>query len=181
MNSFGMKDEYDVAYRIMCESNENATTPEEVEGVDENEQLDPESEKKVQSALDKYINGIESSQPDDKNVQETLTAGKDTIAEMSKDIPSAMTQVWDYLVDGLSLAVDYCTGTYTEVQWSTVAKLIAAIAYVVSPVDLIPDVIPVVGFVDDAYVVKLVIGAIRGEIDAYRQNKPAEATDEAVA
>ena len=45
------------------------------------------------------------------------------------------------------------------------ATLVAAIAYFVLPVDAIPDVLPVIGFTDDAAVlataIKLVAGNIR--------------------
>ncbi|MFN0110987.1 MAG: YkvA family protein [Blastocatellia bacterium] len=37
------------------------------------------------------------------------------------------------------------------------AMLIGAIAYVVSPIDLLPDVIPVIGQVDDLYLIGLVV------------------------
>lgn len=37
------------------------------------------------------------------------------------------------------------------------AMLVGAIAYVISPLDLIPDVIPVIGQVDDLYLVALVV------------------------
>ena len=37
------------------------------------------------------------------------------------------------------------------------AILVGAIAYVISPLDLIPDVIPVIGQVDDLYLVALVV------------------------
>lgn len=37
------------------------------------------------------------------------------------------------------------------------AMLVGAIAYVISPLDLIPDVIPVIGQVDDLYLIALVV------------------------
>ncbi len=49
--------------------------------------------------------------------------------------------------DGFTLALairDPCT------PWYAKALAIAAVAYAVSPIDLIPDFIPILGFVDDA-------------------------------
>ncbi|MGH9801317.1 MAG: YkvA family protein [Blastocatellia bacterium] len=45
----------------------------------------------------------------------------------------------------------------SRVPMAEKAMLIGAIAYVISPLDLIPDVIPVIGQVDDLYLVGLVV------------------------
>ncbi len=42
--------------------------------------------------------------------------------------------------------------------WVAKAVLLAAVAYLVSPVDLIPDVVPVIGHLDDVIVVGLLVG-----------------------
>ena len=44
---------------------------------------------------------------------------------------------------------DYATGAYRKMPWRAVAICSAAVAYVILPFDLIPDVIPIVGEVDD--------------------------------
>ena len=45
----------------------------------------------------------------------------------------------------------------SRVPMAEKAMLIGAIAYVVSPLDLLPDVIPVIGQVDDLYLIGLVV------------------------
>ncbi len=47
------------------------------------------------------------------------------------------------------------------------ARVIDALAYFAEPVDLIPDQLPGVGFLDDAIMVELVVQEIRPELDAY--------------
>jgi uncharacterized membrane protein YkvA (DUF1232 family) len=47
------------------------------------------------------------------------------------------------------------------VWWRRVA-LVACVAYLVSPIDLIPDFIPVLGWADDALVVLLALWLIKG-------------------
>lgn len=47
--------------------------------------------------------------------------------------------------------------TDSRVPLAEKAMLVGAIAYVISPLDLIPDVIPVIGQVDDLYLVGLVV------------------------
>lgn len=47
-------------------------------------------------------------------------------------------------------------------------SIVAALIYFVSPFDLIPDYISVVGYVDDAAVVAFVISKISGDVEKYR-------------
>ena len=67
-----------------------------------------------------------------------------------------------------SLLQDYWAGNYTAIPWKFIAAIGFAMAYLVSPLDVIPDFIPFVGFVDDATVFALVVSAFQSEIDAYK-------------
>lgn len=66
------------------------------------------------------------------------------------------------------LVVAYSRGHYREIRPDSLVLVVAGLVYVVSPVDLIPDVIPVAGFMDDAVVIGFVIKSVRGELDAFR-------------
>ena len=67
-----------------------------------------------------------------------------------------------------SLLKDYYNKQYPNAPWKLVASIGFAVAYLVSPIDVIPDVLPVVGFVDDASVFALVIKAFESDINAYK-------------
>lgn len=62
----------------------------------------------------------------------------------------------------------YVKGDYREVSWETVALAIGALIYFLSPVDLIPDVIPVVGYIDDAAVIGFVVASIYTDLNNFR-------------
>ena len=66
------------------------------------------------------------------------------------------------------LVVAYARGNYRDIPPDSLALIVAGLVYVVSPLDLIPDAIPVVGFVDDAVVIGWVIKAVRQELDGFR-------------
>lgn len=66
-----------------------------------------------------------------------------------------------------SMIQDHWSGEYREVPWTTIAVAVAALAYVFSPIDLIPDFIPVIGLVDDALVIGLCLTAIDSDLQAY--------------
>ena len=44
----------------------------------------------------------------------------------------------------------------------------AALVYVVNPIDIIPDAIPVVGYTDDWYVLSSIASPLRTEMKRYR-------------
>ena len=67
-----------------------------------------------------------------------------------------------------SLLQDYWNGEYTAGPWKLIASIGFAVAYLVSPLDIIPDFIPVLGFVDDAAVFALVLSAFQSELDDYQ-------------
>jgi uncharacterized membrane protein YkvA (DUF1232 family) len=74
---------------------------------------------------------------------------------------------------------DYVKRDYTEVKLSTIIAVVASLVYLVSPVDIIPDYIPVVGYLDDMAVLAYAIKATYKEIEAYKlwrnmQNLKAE-------
>ena len=43
--------------------------------------------------------------------------------------------------------------------------------YLLSPVDLIPDAIPVAGMIDDAFVLKLIYDSIKDEISNWKSQR----------
>ncbi len=67
----------------------------------------------------------------------------------------------------ISLVKDYAEGAYREVPWNTLAAVVFTLLYVLSPVDLIPDFLPVVGLVDDSAVVMACLAAVRRDLRAY--------------
>ncbi len=61
----------------------------------------------------------------------------------------------------------YVNGTYKTLPWKSLMLLVAALFYFVTPLDLIPDFIPVTGMIDDFTVILWVFRGLRKEIDAF--------------
>jgi uncharacterized membrane protein YkvA (DUF1232 family) len=53
--------------------------------------------------------------------------------------------------------------------WKTKALVLFGLAYFVSPVDAVPDVVPVAGYMDDFLVIAWVLHRINEEVVAYRE------------
>jgi uncharacterized membrane protein YkvA (DUF1232 family) len=67
----------------------------------------------------------------------------------------------------LMVVNDYASGRYRQVPWRAVAAIVAAIAYVASPMDLIPDFLVPIGWTDDLLVVALAWRLVKKELRAY--------------
>lgn len=82
-------------------------------------------------------------------------------------IPERMQKVTNQAQLVLELIDDYRDGTYREVPWRSLAVAAAALLYSVSPGDVIPDVIPWIGQIDDAFVLGLAMRIIQTDLEAY--------------
>ena len=67
-----------------------------------------------------------------------------------------------------SVVKDYVNGSYREVPWLTIAAIVGSLIYVFSPIDLIPDFIPIFGLTDDAAVIGLCLAGIAGDLAKYQ-------------
>ena len=63
--------------------------------------------------------------------------------------------------------VDICRGEH-QASWFTISMLAVGLIYVLSPIDAIPDAIPFVGIVDDAFVLNLIYKAIKDEFNDWK-------------
>ena len=74
-----------------------------------------------------------------------------------------------------SVIKDYASGEYREIPWYSIAAIVFALLYVLSPVDLIPDFIPIIGYIDDALVVAACLGLIDQDLHKYKEWKKINA------
>jgi uncharacterized membrane protein YkvA (DUF1232 family) len=74
---------------------------------------------------------------------------------------------WPYLQTMLRLIRAYSRGEYRAVTETTLVIITAAIIYFVSPLDVIPDAIPAIGFLDDATVLALAVTRTRQDLDDF--------------
>ena len=70
----------------------------------------------------------------------------------------------------ISMFKDGISGKY-KISGTTLATIGGAIAYVVSPIDVIPDFLPIIGLTDDIAIVGFVINRLSKEISKYKEFK----------
>lgn len=74
-----------------------------------------------------------------------------------------------YIPVMISMIRSYVRKEYTEIPIGSIISMISVLIYFVSPVDIIPDFLPVVGYLDDAAVVAACIKLVKSDIDDYKQ------------
>ena len=77
-------------------------------------------------------------------------------------------------VDTLAMLWDWFAGRF---DWSPMRLIVAfflGIAYLVSPIDIVPDVIPFAGWIDDLMVATAVLRLARFDLDRYRRWRSAQ-------
>lgn len=76
-------------------------------------------------------------------------------------------ETWPYLLAMVRMIRDYQRGEYRDIAGPKLLIIIAAIIYFVSPFDVIPDWIPVLGHIDDAFVITLALKSVRSDLDTF--------------
>ena len=132
-------------------SNESNSSPEEIE---------------VQA----YSNALNNKKAD----AEKIINDKDQFEKFLRDMEEKLKTipaVGNLLADVpllISIVKSYIEGKYKEIPTGTIVAIIAALLYVLSPIDILPDFIPVVGFADDAAVVAFCVASIHSDLAKYK-------------
>lgn len=67
----------------------------------------------------------------------------------------------------LNLIRDFRNKSYTEIPWRSIAMISASVLYFVNPFDIVPDLLPVFGFTDDALLFAAVFKSIQSDLEKY--------------
>ena len=78
-------------------------------------------------------------------------------------------QLFDVALTLVRLVRAFTSGEYRDISTSTVISGLAVLLYVLSPIDLIPDFIPVIGFLDDLSLISWFLGKFQVEITRFRE------------
>ena len=69
----------------------------------------------------------------------------------------------------ISMLRSYIKKEYKDIPIGTVIALISALLYWLAPLDIIPDALPIAGFVDDATVVAACLKLINDDLKEYKE------------
>lgn len=114
---------------------------------------------KTKSKAEEYVRDPEKSK---QLLEDALKKAKEK--EKSK---GPLADLWSSLTALFRLLQAYIRHEYTDIPWGSIVMVVVAIIYFVSPIDLIPDWLPIAGYVDDAAVIAFVIRQIRVDLDNF--------------
>ncbi len=100
-------------------------------------------------------------------------------ATAQKDLGTLAAEAWESLQLLSRMIKAAVSGEYNGIPNSTVVAGVAVFIYFLSPIDLIPDVIPIIGLLDDAALLAWFMASIKTELDkfkAWEATRPAQAT-----
>ncbi len=115
------------------------------------------------SQIDKDYVQRESDKMDASDLDKALS-NEGKITERSKR--------WEKYKDQIKLLFemlrDYKKGNYKDTPWRSVAGITFALLYILNPLDLVPDVIPFIGVLDDLTVFTVTLNLIGKDFDNYK-------------
>jgi len=97
-----------------------------------------------------------------------LNEAADKLAD-KKSSTNKFQQLFDVALTLVRLVRSYISGEYREISTGTIISGLAVLLYVLSPIDLVPDFIPVLGFLDDLSLVSWFVGKFQEEISRFRE------------
>ena len=120
------------------------------------------TEEKAEAEYEKYSNNVKESDVDDilSKEEKVMDKAKGPLARLAEDMSLLF-----------SIIKDYSKGTYRQIPWTAIAGIVGALVYVFSPIDLIPDIVPITGLTDDAAVVTICLKAVDSELQNYKEWK----------
>lgn len=63
----------------------------------------------------------------------------------------------------------YASGEYRQLPWKTLIRVIAVLIYFVSPIDILPDFLPIIGLTDDIALMLWLFSGMTDDLDRFRQ------------
>jgi uncharacterized membrane protein YkvA (DUF1232 family) len=74
----------------------------------------------------------------------------------------------------ISLVKDYSQGNYRDIPYKTISAVVIGLLYILNPIDIIPDFIPVIGYIDDALVVAFCLKMVEKDLHKYQAWKQTQ-------
>ena len=93
--------------------------------------------------------------------------------DLLKKLPGGTGETYVEYVETARISIllvrDFMYKEYREISKKNLALIAFGALYTISPLDLIPDTLGVIGFVDDAAVLNFVRKSVSGELDKYKE------------
>ncbi len=125
---------------------------------------------RLATMLERYRGIADRVLKDDEEVEKIVTEAESKAQKSATQVA----QLLETLTWFIRLLRSYLKKEYTKVPWRSLVMILAAVIYFVNPMDVVPDFIAGIGYLDDATVLALVFRNVKKDVEAfkewYRQN-----------
>lgn len=130
--------------------------------------MEEKFDEKTQSKAEKKFEGFKSYKYDDSDFEKVFD-NEEKIKEKVKK--GNFGEYAEYIPLFFEMLKDVFSKKYKEVPVGSIAAIICTLLYILSPIDLILDIIPVIGWLDDIFILGLCISFVKKDVDKYKQWK----------
>ena len=104
-----------------------------------------------------------------KDIQKVISRSEEIQRKFSAKGPLAR-----FVEDGkllMSIVKDYWAGAYRQVPYGVIASSVFTLIYVLNPFDMVPDVLPLIGQLDDVAVLGACLLLVENDLHKYKDWK----------
>ena len=108
----------------------------------------------------------------EKDVEKVVDKSEEIKKKFSTKGPLAR-----FIEDGkllLAIVKDYWSGKYRQIPYGVIASIVFSLIYVLNPFDLMPDMLPLIGQVDDVAVMGACLILVEQDLHKYKDWKLGE-------
>ena len=108
----------------------------------------------------------------DKDVEKVVVKSEDIQKKFTAKGPLAR-----FIEDGrllIAMVKDYWNKSYRQVPFGTIGAIVFTLIYVLNPFDLVPDVLPIIGEVDDVAVMGACLMLVEKDLHKYKDWKQGQ-------
>jgi uncharacterized membrane protein YkvA (DUF1232 family) len=116
------------------------------------------------AAFRKATAEAESYAKDPERLRKLLLDAREKINHIPR---GPFAETWPYLMAMIRLIRAFHLREYRDISSQNLLVVITAIIYFVSPCDVIPDSVPILGNIDDAFVVRLSMKSVGADLDTF--------------